>query len=210
MLGATCTLPLVAFVVVTVTNEGPVTFVNVSASPSGSEPVMTWSTINPSITVVFEIAFSVGARLLLFTVIVSDLSSNREPSLARTVAPAVPASENPGAKWRFPAAVPFPGEIVVTAAYVGPETSENVSASPSWSVASSAWFAVSPSFTVMSDGWARTGAWFVAVTVIVRLLSLFRLPSLARTVAEEVPSGSAAPAARWMFPVVAFVVVTDA
>ena len=37
--GARWMLPVVAFVVVTVRNEGPPAFVNVSASPSGSEPV---------------------------------------------------------------------------------------------------------------------------------------------------------------------------
>ena len=44
--------------------------------------------------------------------------------------------------------------------------------------------------------------------MIVRVLSLVKLPSLARTVAAEVPTGSDDPGAKWMFPVVAFVVAT--
>ena len=39
--GAKWIFPVVAFVVVTVMNVGPATFENVSASPSGSEPVRT-------------------------------------------------------------------------------------------------------------------------------------------------------------------------
>ena len=46
----------------------------------------------------FAIAFNVGAWFTLFTVIVSVLLFDREPSLTLTVAAAVPASENPGAK----------------------------------------------------------------------------------------------------------------
>src|SRR5258705_10968632 len=46
------------------------------------------------------------------------------------------------------------------------------------------------------------------VTVTVRVLSLVKLPSLARTVAAEIPTGSDDPGAKWMFPVVALVVVT--
>ena len=64
-----------------------------------------------------------------------------------------------------------------------------------------------PSVTVMSVIAARVGPRFTLVTVIVRVLSLFNAPSLARTVAPEVPA-SVNPGARWTFPVVAFVVVT--
>ena len=60
------------------------------------------------------------------TVIVSDFESSALPSLAVTVAGAVPASENPGARCRFPVAVPVPRSVVVTVAYVGPVI-ENVS-----------------------------------------------------------------------------------
>ena len=44
--------------------------------------------------------------------------------------------------------------------------------------------------------------------MIVRVLSLLKLPSLARTVADEVPAGSDDPGATWTFPAVALVVVT--
>src|SRR5438093_11935025 len=74
--------------------------------------------------------FNVGARFTLFTVIVSDFWSARDPSLTRTVAAAVPAFENPGAKCRLPVAVPVPGAVVVTDAYVGPDARLNVSAFP--------------------------------------------------------------------------------
>ena len=53
--------------------------------------------------------------------------------------------------------VPVPGVVVVTEAYVGPDVSEKVTASPSASVAPSAWFAVEFSSTVMLAGWASTG-----------------------------------------------------
>ena len=60
--------------------------------------------------------FSTGARFTLLTVIVSPLVSFKLPSLARTLAAAVPASENPGARWMFPVPVPVPGVVVVTVA----------------------------------------------------------------------------------------------
>src|SRR5438105_4208341 len=60
----------------------------------------------------------------------------------------------------------------------------------------------------MLFGCARTGGRFVAVTVMVNDFVSLSEPSLADTDAVEDPIGSEAPAARWMFPVVAFVVVT--
>ena len=57
----------------------------------------------------------------------------------------------------MPVPVPVPGVVVVTEAYVGPDVSEKVTASPSASVAPSAWFAVEFSSTVMFAGWASTG-----------------------------------------------------
>ena len=77
----------------------------------------------------FVIAAKVGARFTLFTVIVRVLSLFNEPSLARTVAGAVPAFVNPGARWMFPVV----GFVVVTVMYVGPSTLTNVSGSPSGS-----------------------------------------------------------------------------
>jgi len=71
-----------------------------------------------------------GGRFTLFTVTVSVLSLFKEPSLARTVAAAVPASENPGIRWILPV-VAF---VVVTVTYVGPAVFVNVNASPSGSV----------------------------------------------------------------------------
>ena len=88
----------------------------------------------------------------MFTVIVKDFESDAAPSVTLIDALAVPASENPGARCRFPAAVPVPGEVVDTVAYVGPEASEKVRAWPSASVAESAWSAVAPSFAVMFAG----------------------------------------------------------
>ena len=71
----------------------------------------------------------------MFTVTVSDFESVAVPSEALTNTVAVPASENPGASARFPVAVPVPPDVVVTVAYVGPDTFANVNASPSASVA---------------------------------------------------------------------------
>jgi hypothetical protein len=72
--------------------------------------------------------FSVGARFTLFTVTVKLLPSLAAPSLAETDTVAVPESEKPGARATFPVAVPVPGVVVVTVAYVGPDTFANVSA----------------------------------------------------------------------------------
>ena len=49
-------------------------------------------------TAMFAIASSTGARSWFSTVIVSDFESSAAPSLTATVAAAVPASENPGAR----------------------------------------------------------------------------------------------------------------
>src|SRR6476660_2978716 len=111
---------------------------------------------------------NVGARLVLFTVTEKDLPSLSDPSLAATDTVAVPESEHPGARATFPVAVPVPGAVVVTVAYVGPDTFANVSASPSASVAESGLLAVAPSFTVTFAGCASTGARLVAVTVTVK------------------------------------------
>src|SRR2546428_628910 len=71
-------LPVVGFVGLTVRNVGPAAFVNVSASPSGSEPVTAWSAVAPSATVMSAIALSVGARFTFVTVIWKDFVSLRE------------------------------------------------------------------------------------------------------------------------------------
>src|SRR5262245_8691476 len=97
--------------------------------------------------------FPMGARRTgrstLFTVIVRDFVSLSAPvSVARTLADAVPESANPGARWMLPVVA----LVVVTVAYVGPDTSENVRASPSGSVPVMAWSAVAFSFTVMFAG----------------------------------------------------------
>ena len=145
----------------------------------------------------------VGGRFTLFTVIVNDLSSFKLPSLARTVAPEVPASVNPGARCTFPVVA----SVFVTLMNAGPATFVKVRASPSGSLAVSAWSAVAPSSTVMLDGAVRVGGWFTLFTVIVNDLSSLKLPSLARTVAPKVPE-SVNPGAKWTFPVVSFVVET--
>src|SRR2546428_3085266 len=112
-----------------------------------------------------------GARFTLFTVTVKVLPSVAVPSLALTDTDAVPASENPGARLTAPVAVPVPADVVVTVAYVGPDTFANVSAWPSASVAESGLLAVAPSFTVTFAGCASTGAWFAVVTVTVKVLA---------------------------------------
>src|SRR5438093_562796 len=114
--------------------------------------------------------FKVGGRFWLFTVTKNDFPSDAVPSLALTDTDAVPASENPGDRATFPVAVPVPADVVVTVAYAGPDTLLNASGFPSGSVADSGLFAVVPSFTVTFAGCASVGAWFVAVTVIVKLL----------------------------------------
>ena len=84
-----------------------------------------------SVTVMSVIAARVGRRFTLVTVIVNDWSSLKLPSLARTVAPKVPESVNPGAKWTFPV-VSF---VVETFMNAGPATFVKVRASASGSLA---------------------------------------------------------------------------
>src|SRR5882762_11421941 len=108
---------------------------------------------------------STGFWFTLLTVTVNDLPSDSEPSVALTDTVAVPASENPGAKATFPVAVPVPGVVVVTVAYVGPEILLNVNGLLSGSVAESGLLAVTPSFTVTFAGCASTGGRFTACTV---------------------------------------------
>src|SRR2546425_3034913 len=115
----------------------------------------------------FAIAAKVGGPGTLLTVIVSDFSSLKLPSLARTVAGAATASNDPGARWMFPVPVPVPGVTVVTVIYAGPATFENVRASPSGSVPVIAWSAVAPSSTVMFAGCANVGAKLGAATTTV-------------------------------------------
>src|SRR5207249_1783463 len=158
-------LPTCAFEV-SVMNAGP-DDVNVIASPSGSVALIPWSAVAPAATDMFAIAANVGGPGTLLTVIVSDFSSLRLPSLARTVAWAVPASKNPGARWMLPVPVPVPGVTVVTVIYAGPATFENVRASPSGSVPVIAWSAVAPSSTVMIAGCAKVGAKSGAATTFV-------------------------------------------
>src|SRR5689334_16578815 len=132
---------------------------------------MVWSEVPPCATDMFVGCASTGAWFTLFTVTVKLFPSLAEPSLAETDTVAVPESENPGARATFPVAVPVPGVVVVTVAYVGPDTFENVKGFPSGSVAESGLFAVAPSFTVTFAGCARVGGLFAAaVTVIVKLL----------------------------------------
>src|SRR5258705_6905549 len=102
----------------------------------------------------------VGGRFTLFTVIVNDLSSFKLPSLARTVAPEVPASVNPGARWTFPVVA----SVVVTLMNAGPTTFVKGRASPSGSPPLSTWSAVAPSFTVMLAGGVNVGGRFRVFT----------------------------------------------
>src|SRR5882672_1834494 len=149
-----------------------------------------------------------GGRFTLFTVIERDWVVAANPSVARTVAPAIPASLKPGASWMVPVPVPVPALVVVTEAYEGPETRENVMASPSASVAVSTWFAVVPSSTVMLAGCASTGVWF-GLTVIRNGRVTFPVPSVALTeAATAVVDAAPIPGARWMVPVVPVSVVT--
>ena len=70
----------------------------------------------PATRDMFWMGSRTGAWFALFTVIEKDLSLVRLPSVTRTVAEAVPASVNPGARWTFPVAVPVPPSVVVTLA----------------------------------------------------------------------------------------------
>src|SRR3989442_1210243 len=142
--------------------------------------------------------FKVGGRFWLFTVTKNDFPSDAVPSLALTDTDAVLASENPGDRATF--AVPVPADVVVTVAYVGPDTLLNVSAWPSASVAESGLLAVVPSFTVTFAGCARTGAWFTLFTVTVKVLPLLSEPSLTLTDTDAVPA-SENPGDRATFPV---------
>src|SRR3989442_15541123 len=117
-------------------NAGPVC-VNVIASPSGSEALNAWFAVEPAATVMLLSGARTTGRSTLFTVTVKVLPSDAVPSLALTDTDAVPASENPGARLTAPVAVPVPADVVVTVAYVGPHTEEDVSAWPSASVAES-------------------------------------------------------------------------
>src|SRR5438128_2023158 len=174
-------VPVPADVVVTVAYVGPDTLLNVSAWPSASVAESGLLAVVPSFTVTFAGCAKTGARFTLFTVTVKVLPSDAVPSLALTDTDAVPASENPGDRATFPVAVPVPADVVVTVAYVGPETNENVSAWPSASVAESGLLAVVPSFTVTFAGCARTGARFTLFTVTVKVLPSDAVPSLALT-----------------------------
>src|SRR6267142_3214492 len=135
------------------------------------------------------------------TVIEELFGSLRLPSLAETVAlygePV--ASPVTGARWTTP-------RDRETVTNVGPDTIVYWSGSPSGSVALKICSAVPPSVTVMSAGCVRAGARFVLVTVTVRDLESLSEPSLADTVAAAVPE-SEKPGAKWMVPVVSFVVV---
>src|SRR5437870_2077780 len=168
-------------------NAGPVC-VNVIASPSGSVALNVWFAVEPAATVMLLSGVRTTGRSTLFTVTVKDLPSLSEPSLAETDTDAVPASENPGERATFPVAVPVPADVVVTVAYVGPETLLNVSAWPSASVAESGLLAVVPSFTVTFAGCASVGAWFVVFTVIVKLLGEVVAFAVALTDAAAVPA----------------------
>src|SRR6266850_399478 len=123
------------------------------------------------------------------TVMVNARTRLKPPlvSAKRTLALAVPASENPGARWMLPVA-PVPGVGVVTLMYAGPDTFSSVSTSLSGSVLVRAWSAVAPSFTVMLLTVPSVGGRLTLFTVIWNVLSSKRLPSLARTVADLVPA----------------------
>src|SRR6266404_5336483 len=131
-------VPVPGVVVVTVMNVGPVTLANVSAWPSASVAVMVWSEVVPCATDWLFGCANTGGWFTLFTVTVKLLPSlPPEPSVAETDTVAVPESEKPGARATFPVAVPVPGVVVVTVAYVGPDTLANVNGFPSGSVAES-------------------------------------------------------------------------
>ena len=106
------------------------------ASPSGSEAVTGMLNASPSRTVTVAGAVVVGARSSLFTVIVNDLLLVRggEPlSVAVTVAPYVPESENPGARRTFPVAGLGCAVVGVTVMNAGPAAFVNVREFPSGS-----------------------------------------------------------------------------
>src|SRR6185295_10004392 len=120
--------PVVGEVVVTVMNVGPATLENVSRSPSGSEPEMAWSAVDAAQppTLMLPTGFSTGGCSVVgLTVMVRLFWLFKEPSDAATVTVYVPASPTPGARWRFPVALPVPGFVVVTVTNDGPLTLKN-------------------------------------------------------------------------------------
>src|SRR4029077_12572911 len=119
---------------------------------------MVWSEVVPCATDWLFGCASTGGWFTLFTVTLKLFPSLAAPSVTETDTVAVPESEKPGARATFPVAVPVPGVVVVTVAYVGPDTFENVNAWPSGSVAESGLLAVAPSFTVTLAGCASVGA----------------------------------------------------
>src|SRR6266446_663925 len=151
------------------------------------------------------IALSVGARSVLFTVIVSVLLSVSDPSLAVTVAPYVPESVKPGARWMLPDVA----LVVVTVMNAGPAAFVNVRVFAASASVAFAVIVVSavPSVPLAVAGAVIAGCWFTLFTVIVSVLLFVSDPSLAVTVAPYVPE-SVKPGARWMLPDVALVVVT--
>src|SRR5690242_12375604 len=89
----------------------------------------------------------------------NDLWSENTPSPTATLPEVGPMSVGiGGARWTLPVADPDPGSVVVTVMYAGPKVFENVSGSPSASVAWRGWSAVAPGSTLIADGDASTGA----------------------------------------------------
>src|SRR2546426_4598550 len=185
--GARWTLPVVWLVVVTVMNVGPAAFVKVRGSPLGSVPVRVWSLVEPGATVMFAGWTRTGGRLQpLHTKMLKDLLSLARPSLALTVAPYVPASEKPGARWILPEAEPGLPARFVSVMNVGPDVLDNVITSASASVAEIACSAVEPSSSDMFAIELSTGA-RLAATVIVKFLVSVRLFAVAVTEAANIP-----------------------
>src|SRR5689334_16706923 len=161
---------------------------------------MVWSEVPPCATDMFVGCASTGAWFTLFTVTVKLFPSLAAPSVTETDTVAVPESENPGARATFPVAVPVPGVVVVTVAYVGPDTFANVNASPSASVAESGLLDRKSAVYGTIAGCASTGGRFTLFTVTVKDLPSLAAPSLAETDTVAVPE-SADPGARATFPV---------
>ena len=111
----------------------------------------------------------------------------------------VPEVPNAGAIAMLPVRVVPTCAFDVSVAKTGSDA-VNVIASPSASVAEIPAFAVDPAATVTFPIAASTTGRSTFTTVIVNDRSLFKLPSLARTVAEDVPA-SANPGARSILPV---------
>src|SRR5207244_10749144 len=122
----------------------------------------------PSFNVTFTGCASTGAPFTLFPLTVKSSRSLSDPPPAPTRRSSDLESENPGARATFPVAVPVPGVVVVTVAYVGPDTFVKVRADPTTTRVNSSFLAVAHAFYFTFEDCASTGARITLFTVTVK------------------------------------------